>query len=99
MAWIGMQIKAAVSEVALEQARVKEELVGKQNEMREDMDAKHAQNAADIKAHSAEDFQQFASLNRTLQRIDTRADEQTRKQETTALTLARIEGKLDSHHA
>ena len=56
------------------QASVKEELVKSQNDMRQDMDEKHAENSRNIATHAASDEAKFDSISRTLGRIDNKLD-------------------------
>jgi hypothetical protein len=74
LGYIGYKIKAAVSDVLLEQAKVKEELVGKQNEMLVSVNEKHAENTKVIAVHAASDEAKFDSISRTLVRIDGKLD-------------------------
>ena len=106
LGWISLKIKAAVSEVSLEQSRVKEELIKgqakmkeellhEQNELREDMDAKHAENSKAIAAHSASDAALFEGISRTLTRIDSKGSEDSKRMDELSRTLGRIDGKID----
>lgn len=52
------------------QSTVKEELVKSQNEMRIDMDVKHAENKTAIAVHTAEDREKFSSMGKTLTNIE-----------------------------
>jgi len=74
VAWIGLKIQNAVAGVRQEQGRVKEELVANQNEMRSDMDEKHAENKQAIAVHTASDEQQFKSIGDSLVRIERKVD-------------------------
>lgn len=82
MAFVGfvaLKIKEAVAEVRAEQAGVKEELLEKQNEMRMDMDEKHAENKRTITAHIASDDQQFRYIGESLNRIETKVENRNGK--------------------
>lgn len=57
-----------------DQLSTKNELSQKQSEMKEDMDAKHAENKQAIAVHQAEDVQKFDAISRTLTRIDGKLD-------------------------
>lgn len=59
-----------LQKVTAEQVRVKEELVHNQNQIREDMDDKHAENKQSIAVHQGEDRVQFAFMNEALKRIE-----------------------------
>jgi hypothetical protein len=74
VAFIGLQTKLAVSTMRDEQSKVKEELVASQNEMRNDMDAKHAENRQAIAVHTASDDRLFDSINKSLDRIEKKVD-------------------------
>ncbi len=83
--YIGLRIKQSQSEnreefleaigaVRNEQHRVKEELVGAQNQMRQDMDLKHSENKKEIYSHAASDEQQFKYINQSLDRIEKKVE-------------------------
>lgn len=72
--WIGLKIKDAVSDVRMEQMESKEKLTAAQNEMRIDMNDKHAENKREIAVHVGEDAQQFKHISETLVRIETKVD-------------------------
>jgi hypothetical protein len=76
--WIGLKIKDAVSGVREEQSKVKAELIASQTEMRTDMDAKHAENQANIRSHEASDEQQFKYINGSLERIENKIEQRNR---------------------
>jgi hypothetical protein len=67
---IGLLIHKAVAGVQIEQFRVKEELVSKQDEMRRDMDQKHAENKTVLSTHIAKDDALFEGIGKTLTRIE-----------------------------
>jgi hypothetical protein len=77
------------------QATVKEDLVAAQNEMREDMDRKHAQNAQAIAVHAGEDAKVFDGISRTLQRMDGSLKENADQNNRIREDIARMSGKLD----
>lgn len=72
--YIGLRIQDAVGKIRLEQAEVKAELLKGQVQMREDFDAKHAENAQKIAVHDASDAQKFDAIKSTLERIDRKLD-------------------------
>jgi len=63
------------------QATVKADLIERQNELKDDFDAKHAENTAAIREHQAEDRAKFESIGRTLARIDGKLDRQDERWE------------------
>lgn len=71
---VGLMIKSSLGEIRLNQANDKADLVESQNEMKEQLNQKHAENVTAVAVHVAEDRQQFASIARTLNRIDDKLD-------------------------
>jgi hypothetical protein len=78
-AWVGMLIKSSLQRIALTQAENKAELVEHQNEIKADLNFKHAQNSQSIAVHQAEDKAIFDGISRTLKRMDDKLDRQDAK--------------------
>lgn len=72
--WVGLALKSILSKVERNQLTAKAELIAKQTEIKEDLTEKHAENRKDLAIHSARDDEQFKSINKTLDRIESKLD-------------------------
>jgi hypothetical protein len=72
--YVGSRIKTALSDIREEQSAAKAELVRHQNEIKEELNSKHAENQAEIRVHTAEDKIQFATIGATNSRMETKLD-------------------------
>jgi hypothetical protein len=68
IAFVGMLIKTALADIKLEQAAAKADLLKGQTEMKQEFDAKHAENTKTIEVHSASDEGHFREIAASLQR-------------------------------
>lgn len=66
--YVGMLIKTSLAEIKIEQAIAKADLLKGQTEMKEEFDAKHAENTKTIEVHTAEDKGHFREISAALQR-------------------------------
>lgn len=73
-AWVAMKIKSSIDDVKLAQSGAEAKLVEKQNEIKLDLNIKHAENTRAISVHQAEDKAIFEGISRTLTRIDSKLD-------------------------
>jgi len=72
--FVGSRIRTALIEIRAEQAAAKAELVEHQNEIKEELNAKHAENQEEIRVHTAEDKIQFGAIVATNIRIEGKVD-------------------------
>lgn len=72
--YLGLRIQNAVGQIRLEQARVKEDLVKGQTDLRQDFETKHAENSQAIAVHSAADEAKFDAIKDGLALINVKLD-------------------------
>ncbi len=72
--WFALVVDNKLNGIKLQQAAAKAELVEHQNEIKDELQKKHAENTQNIAVHQAEDMQKFEAISRTLTRIDGKLD-------------------------
>lgn len=72
--FVGSKIRTALIEIRSEQKDTKAELVSHQNEIKADLNRKHAENQEEIRVHTARDEVQFRSIGETNLRMETKLD-------------------------